>query len=163
MTDTSRDSWRTPPEVVDWAKGVIGGGFDFDAACTHRNKVAEPLWNCGLDFTPGDSLSHRWPNHVSIWANVPYSRIDPWVDAALACKSLVAMLIMSPNGEERFARLIPRSHEIHIVGRIAFLDADGKPAKGNTRGSSLFLINAPFGLGQRSFVTRDEIYGSKAA
>lgn len=163
MTDTSRDSWRTPPEVVDWAAGLVGGQFDADAACTLANSIAEPLWHPQLGFTKQDSLSAPWPDDLVVYANPPYSNIDPWVDAALACKSLVAMLIMSPNGEERFARLIPRSHEIHIVGRIAFLGADGKPAKCNTRGSSLFLINNRYGLGQRSFVTRDEIYGRKAA
>jgi hypothetical protein len=73
------------------------------------------------------------------------------------------MLIMSPNGEDRFEQLFPRAHEIHIVGRIGFLGFDGKPVSSNTRGSSLFLINPPFGAGQRSFVLREDIYGRNAA
>lgn len=161
-----RDSWRTPPEVFEWASGLVGG-FDFDAACTMDNALSYCLWSSGA-FTDSDSLSARWPDGAKIWCNPPYSNIDPWIDAALACKSLVAMLILSPNGEARFDRLLKASHEIAITGyvdekgrdrsgRIAFIDEDGRAVNGNTRGSSLFLINPPYGAGQRSFVTIEQV------
>lgn len=154
--DTSRDAWRTPAQVFDWAESLVGG-FTYDAACTEDNCLQRPLW-LREGFAEGDSLSAPWPDNCAIYCNPPYSKIEPWVDAALACKSVVAMLIMSPNGEERYARLIPRAHEIHIVGRIAFIGPDDKPVNGNTRGSSLFLINT-YGAGSRSIVSRDEVMG----
>lgn len=164
MIETPKDDWRTPTPVFHWARERVGGAFDYDAACTLENSLATPLWTPSAGgFKAHDSLSAPWPNDMVIWCNPPYSKIDPWIDAALACKSTVAMLIMSPNGEERFARLLPRAHEIHIVGRIGFLDRNGKPVNGNTRGSSLFVINPPFGASQRTWVSREEIYGSKAA
>lgn len=153
----TKDEWRTPPEVFNWARGLVDEIY-WDAACTADNALATPLWRQGR-FKEGDSLSASWPDNTTIWCNPPYSNIDPWIDAALDCQSVVAMLIMSPNGEERFARLIPRAHEIHIVGRLAFISGNGKPVAGNTRGSSLFLINARWGAGQRSIVTRDEVMG----
>lgn len=164
MSETPKNEWRTPPEVVAWASSIIGQPFDFDAACTIHNAIAYPLWRRS-DFKGGDALSAPWPDNSFIWCNPPYGRgkADPFIEKALACKSLVAMLIMSPNGEDRFEQLFPRAHEIHIVGRIGFLGFDGKPVSGNTRGSSLFLINPPFGAGQRSFVLREDIYGRKAA
>lgn len=160
---TPKNEWRTPIEVFEWAQALTGQ-FTDDAACRLHNALAKPLWQ-RPGFGLGDSLSGRWPDDAVIWCNPPYGRgeADPFIEAALACKSLVAMLIMSPNGEDRFEQLFPRAHEIHIVGRIGFLGFDGKPVSGNTRGSSLFLINPPFGAGQRSFVLREEIYGRKAA
>lgn len=163
-----RDSWRTPPELYDWAERLVGG-FQYDAACTKANALSAPLWE-RTGFKSGDSLSHAWPDGSTIWMNPPYSDIDPWLDRALECTSLVAMLIMSPNGESRFGRLLPRAHEINIVGftddrgrersgRVSFIGPDGKPVNNNTRGSSLFLINNANGLGQRTFVTLDKVMG----
>lgn len=163
----SKDDWRTPLELFDWAEQVAGG-FNYDAACTEENMLTRALWMRD-GFKEGDSLSARWPDNCRIWCNPPYSDIDPWIDRALECDSLVAMLIMSPNGEARFGRLLPRAHEIAIVGwqdengrdrsgRVGFLGGDGTPVHGNTRGSSLFLINPTYGAGQRSFVTLDEVF-----
>lgn len=160
---TPKNEWRTPREVFEWAQ-TLTGRFTDDGACNAGNALAPPLWE-RPGFKLGDSLSSPWPDDAVIWLNPPYGRgeADPFIEAALTCNSLVAMLIMSPNGEDRFEQLFPRAHEIHIVGRIGFLGFDAKPVSGNTRGSSLFLINPPFGTGQRSFVLREEIYGRKVA
>ncbi len=152
----ARDQWRTPPELYAWANRLIGP-FDYDAACDRTNALARPLWTAA-GFEHKDSLSCAWPAGALIWCNPPYSGIDPWVDSAIGCNSVVAMLLMAPNGESRFAKLFANSHEIHIVGRIAFLNEDGRPDTGNPRGSSLFIVNPPFGAGQRSFIARNEIY-----
>ena len=152
-----RDTWTTPHPLYQWAQSVAGGAFDYDAACDVDNALATPLWS-RPGFTIRDSLSHRWPDGCRIFCNPPYSNIDPWVEAALDCHSLVALLIMSPNGEERFHKLIPRALEYTVVGRIGFLGPDGKPVNGNTRGSSLFLVNSGQLNGQRVVVRRDEIY-----
>jgi phage N-6-adenine-methyltransferase len=166
-----RDSWRTPIEIFDWAERLVGG-FEYDGACTMDNALAVPLWT-RTGFVDGDSLSHEWPNDSNIWLNPPYSNIKPWVERALACKSVVAMLVMSPNGEGVYDSLMRQSHEINITGwregqryrsgRIGFIGPNGRPVNGNPRGSSLFLINSRFGLGQRTFKQLDEICGRKAA
>lgn len=162
---SDRDSWRTPPEVFRWASGLIGG-FDYDAACTSLNCLAPPLWE-RAGFRAGDSTSHKWPDGARIWLNPPYSNPDPLLRKALACSSITCALIMSPNGEARFEALMKQSHEIAIVGwrdgfrdcsgRISFIGPNGKPVSGNTRGSSLFIINAPEGRGQRSFIRLEEV------
>lgn len=148
-----RDSWRTPPEVFHWASDMVGG-FQYDTACTVRNALAMPLWKGRRDH---DALACRWRGRL--WCNPPYSDIGPWIDKALDCVGIVALLIPSPNGESYYARLIPAAYEIYISGRLAFLDSDGEPRKGNTRGSSLFLLGGRWRPGVRIMVERDYILG----
>jgi hypothetical protein len=127
------------------------GGFEFDAACTAENALARPLWR-GHRTT--DSLTLPWLGRI--WCNPPYSLIGPWVDPFLSTRSQSVMLIPSPNGEARYDRLCREAHEIHIIGRVGFINADGERVDGNPRGSSYFITNyrPP---GTRSIVTLREI------
>lgn len=163
-----KDEFRTPPEVVLWGRKIYGR-FDFDTACTERNAVATMI----AGPYGGDALLPHW--HGVCWCNPPYSNIEPWIEKAISSVTAVTlMLIPSPNGEDRYAELFSRSHEINIVGRLSFLAGgdyvikgkngrpdrfvyEGEPQSGNTRGSSLFIING-YGQGSRSFITRDEIF-----
>ena len=153
-----RESWRTPPWLFAWAASLVGG-FHYDAACTVDNALARPLWDIDDDsFENEDSLHPEliWPTDSRIWLNPPYSDTKRWVRKAIDSKALCALLIPSPNGEAIYEELIPAAHEIHIVGRIAFIGADDKPKTGNTRGSSLFIVNG-YSRGTRAVVNRDDL------
>lgn len=145
-----KNEWRTPLPVFEWARSLLGG-IDFDTACTKENALAMPIY-VGVD---PDALAVEW--HGRCWCNPPYDFIEPWVTEAIGSSAITAMLIPTPNGEDRYGALFEHSHEISIVGRLAFIGADGKPVSGNTRGSSLFIING-YGQGSRSFITREEIF-----
>ena len=148
--EAERDTWRTPQYVFDYA-GKLIGGFDFDTACDWVNKLSEPVWN---GFIAEDALAVKWRGKC--WCNPPYSNISPWIEKAIASDAITVMLIPSPNGESYYGELIKNSHEIAIQGRISFIGADGKPKNGNTRGSSLFIVNG-YAKGSRSIVNRGDM------
>lgn len=166
-----KDEFRTPKPIYNWAASLIGG-IDYDTACNEKNALATPIWTTECGFLHGDALSRRWFGRC--FNNPPYSLIEPWIAHAIESKAAItAMLIPSPNGEDRYKKLIPNAHEIVIVGRVAYIAGGsyvikgkkGKPDRyviegeeltGNTRGSSLFIING-YAQGSRSFVERDWI------
>lgn len=154
-----KNEWRTPPEVFAWASLLLGG-IDFDTACTPANSLALPVWvrdplELGDERGSACALRAEWSGRC--WCNPPYDDIQPWISKAIHSEAITAMLIPSPNGEARYGSLINYAHEISIIGRLAFLKPDGTPVIGNTRGSSLFIING-YGQGSRSFVTREQIW-----
>jgi phage N-6-adenine-methyltransferase len=146
-----RDEYRTPPYLFRWANELIGG-IMYDTACTNENALETPIW---ADEKTSDALSCIWISKC--WCNPPYSECRRWIDYAIKQNAITAMLIPSNNGESYYKPLIESSHEISIIGRIAFIGADGKPKSGNNRGSSLFIING-YAKGSRSAISRDWIY-----
>jgi len=148
--EAERDTWRTPEYILMYTEKVVGE-IDFDTACDDSNAVAMPITN---NYSHSDALNAEW--FGVCWCNPPYSNITPWIEKAIASKSITVMLIPSPNGESYYSELIKNSHEIAIQGRISFIGADGKPKNGNTRGSSLFIING-YAKGSRSIVNRDDM------
>lgn len=144
------DQWRTPGYLFRYAEYLVRG-FDFDAACNKDNALAPPLAS-GY----GDALKAPWKG--KIWCNPPYSDIDPWVERALTANqgSTVVMLIPSCNGESRYMRLCEHAYEILIIGRIGFLNEEGREIKGNRQGSSLFIIG-DYEPGTRIVMDREAI------
>ena len=150
---SARDEFRTPPYLFKWARSLLGR-IEWDAACTLKNNIYTPIW-LGPNFKDRDALSFPW--HGFVFCNPPYSQMPKWVDHALSSSgAITAFLCPSPNGESYYNQLIANSHEIAIIGRVAFIGADGKPKPGNNRGSSLFIING-YGQGSRSVVRRDDL------
>lgn len=145
-----RDSWRTPKYLFRYANDIVGG-FDYDTACTEHNCLATPVWAGNEDQ---NALTATWSG--KLWCNPPYSDIKPWITKSIESGVTVVMLIPSPNGESYYEDLILNSLEISIIGRIAFINAEGKAIGGNTRGSSLFIINDER-KGQRIIVRRDDL------
>jgi phage N-6-adenine-methyltransferase len=149
--ETERDTWRTPKYIFNYAQKIVGD-INYDTACDRDNALATPIFNHDGE----DALSVEWGGVC--WCNPPYSDIAPWVEKAIASDAITVMLIPSPNGESYYANLIENSHEIAIQGRISFIDAHGNSKNGNTRGSSLFIING-YAKGSRTIVNRDDIKG----
>jgi len=146
---SERDTYRTPKYIFNYAQNIVGE-INHDTACDRNNALADPI----VSYDGQDALSVEWRGVC--WCNPPYSNITPWVEKAIASSAITVMLIPSPNGESYYKTLIENSHEIAIHGRISFIGADGKPKNGNTRGSSLFIVNG-YAKGARSTIDRDDI------
>ena len=155
--EPERDSWRTPKQVFDWLNRIYH--FGYDTACTHENALAMPVWH---GEQSADALATDWIG--SLFCNPPYSDIGPWVDKAICsaeCGATTVMLIPSPNGETYHAKALRHAKRLILInGRLAFINADGKPVSGNNRGSCLYVF-APGpdrGCAHLSTIDRSEMY-----
>lgn len=155
--ETERDRWRTPQKVFEWLDRNYQ--FDYDTACTTDNALAKPVWHGRSDC---DALQSVWAG--TVYCNPPYSDISPWVEKAICSAergATVVMLIPSPNGETYHAKALRHAKRLILInGRIAFINADGKPVSGNNRGSCIYVF-APGpeqGCANLSVIDRSEMY-----
>lgn len=133
----ARDEWRTPRFVFDYMARRFF--FEVDVAATEQNAL------CRYKFTrETNGLEQHWSHFSTAWCNPPYSKLDPWLEKAVAeaadgCTTV--MLLPTPNGEERWGRWLydTASEVIFINGRLTFLDSGGKPRAGNNRGSIIAI------------------------
>lgn len=174
----ANDLWRTPPEVFK----SLDREFDFvaDMACTNENKL------CYFGFTEDDnSLGFEWYTKVCalgfshrnlyVWCNPPYSDPMPWVKKALEAQKDglgVVMLLNQDTSVGWFKEALKGVSEVRYItgqqkenggyssGRLDFLDAEGKSAKGNNKAQFILVFN-PFKIGAKlsSYVTKDELMG----
>jgi phage N-6-adenine-methyltransferase len=155
--EPERDGWRTPKPIIDWLNRIYQ--FDYDTACTDENALTAKIWRGRAD---GDALSCEWIG--VLYCNPPYSDVTPWVEKAISSAergATVVMLIPSPNGEAYHAKALRHAKRLILInGRIAFINADGKPVSGNSRGSCIYVF-APGpdqGCAHLSVIDRDEMY-----
>ena len=175
----ANDLWRTPPEVFNTLNNEFG--FVADMASTGANKL------CELNFTEDDnSLSINWCHAVAreysftchrdyVWCNPPYSDIKPWVDKAIEAQLNglgTVMLLNQDTSVGWFYEALQYVSEIRFItgdkkengsftgGRLAFIDQEGKPAKGNNKPQFILVFN-PFKVGAAvtSYITRNKIMG----
>lgn len=159
-----KDEWRTPEYLANYCHDQIGGKPWYDTACTALNAVAPPIW----DGTGGqDALSATWRGYC--FCHPPHSNIEPWIAKALNSDAVTVMVLPSPNGERVYVPLFNRAYEIHIIGRIGFIDESGVAQSGNRRGTSIFVLDPArsvwVGGARRHYIERDRIiiaFGSAA-
>lgn len=177
----ANDLWRTPPEVFK----ALDKEFQFaaDMACTDKNKL------CAIGYTEqDDSLSFNWMSKISylyfdtnqhenryVWCNPPYSEIKPWVDKAIEAQLNglgTVMLLNQDTSVGWFYEALQYVSEIRFItgdkkenggftgGRLAFIDQDGRQAKGNNKPQFILVFN-PFKVGAAvtSYITRNKIMG----
>lgn len=172
----ANDLWRTPPEVFK----NLEREFDFiaDMACSNENKL------CSVGFTEqDDSLSFNWSEKVKgschrgrpqyVFCNPPYSGPMPFIKKALEAQKGGLGVVMLLNqdtsvgwfkealkgvSEVRYITGQPKENGGYSSGRLDFLDADGKPAKGNNKAQFILIFN-PFKIGANlsSYVTKEEL------
>lgn len=170
----ANDLWRTPPEVFK----SLDREFNFiaDMASSHENAL------CALHFTEDDdSLSFNWARHPAlqsnrleyVFCNPPYSGPMPFIKKALEAQKDGLGVVMLLNqdtsvgwfkealkgvSEVRYITGQPKENGGYSSGRLDFLDADGKPAKGNNKAQFILVFN-PFKIGANlsSYITKEEL------
>lgn len=151
----ARDEWRTPPWIFGWCARRFP--FSIDLAASAKNALL-PLY-----FTREmDALSIDWTDFALSqgvapvgFMNPPYSSISPWMAKAVEqARSgfTTVMLVPADNGEDRYGAHVHgvASEYRAITGRLAFLNAQGEPVSGNTRGSALVVYRG-FDLGDTRY------------
>lgn len=156
----ANDLWRTPPEVFEALDQEFNFGLDICA--THESAL------CKSYLTPeSDALTQNWDYLAKgqwIWCNPPYSKIGPWVDKAIEAQlngSGVVMLVMCDPSVKWFSQALDACSQCRFIinGRLAFLNDEGKPVKGNNKGSVIFVFN-PHQIGARhtSYISRESLF-----
>lgn len=176
----ANDLWRTPPEVFN----TLNKEFNFiaDMAASEENALHSDYFT-----EKQDSLSFDWSwlvggdfdnsSHEYVWLNCPYSNPMPWVKKALEAQSNglgVVMLLNADDSVGWFAEALKGVSEIRRIigyekegspgkyksGRLAFLDAEGKPSSGNNKAQFILVFN-PFkiGLAVTTYIKKSELMG----
>jgi phage N-6-adenine-methyltransferase len=133
-----KDTWRTPPAVLDLVRKVGCGNIGLDP-CTDAANPTD-----ALDFVcpPADGLSVPWLGHGLVFVNPPYSSATRWI-----AKCADEMSHAPPNpDEDQIIALVPARvdtrwwHASAVTacavcfwkGRIKFLRPDGEKAQSAT-------------------------------
>ncbi len=88
------DDRRTPPALFAEAQRRWGP-FTVDAAASAENALLPRFWDRG-----SDGLRQCWAGE-RVWANVPFSDIEPWLIKAWDSAADVAVLLMPANRTDR--------------------------------------------------------------
>lgn len=156
------DLWATPRDIFRALDREFG--FALDVCASHDNHKTSPYItesDDGLGVDWRDWIAAKTPHGhhpgwpLWAWCNPPYSNPMPWVKkAALECAAGVGCVMLVPDDGSVgwFAEALRTVSEIRQLtaspkasgrgyhsGRIAFLGSDGKPAKGNNKGSQLLI------------------------
>lgn len=123
--DSLRDLWRTPQWLFVAIQRYIGVKFDVDVAC-NKNNALLPYF-IGVER---DALKCSWgePGTVA-FLNPPYSKITPWIDAAIREQArgvTTVMLIPQSLDTQWYERAAECANETVILsgGRVAFVEPD---------------------------------------
>lgn len=124
--DTSlRDLWRTPQWLFVAIQRYIGVKFDVDVACNKENALLPNF--IGVER---DALTCEWGNPGTVaFLNPPYSKITPWIDAAIREQArgvTTVMLIPQSLDTKWYERATECANETVILsgGRVAFIEPD---------------------------------------
>lgn len=120
-----RDLWRTPQWLFVAIQRYIGAKFDVDVACNKDNALLPNF--IGVER---DALKCSWgePGTVA-FLNPPYSKITPWIDAAIREQArgvTTVMLIPQSLDTQWYERAAECANETVILsgGRVALVEPD---------------------------------------
>ncbi|MEW2741603.1 phage N-6-adenine-methyltransferase [Providencia rettgeri] len=140
-----KDFWRTPFWCVKAIEIVLSLKFQVDVACNKDNALFENYIG-----NEKDALQCSWGNPGTIaFLNPPYSKIEPWIDAAIREQSMgvtTVMLIPQSIDTKWYIKARKSANEVVFItgGRIAFLEPDVSlglvESRGNTGGSMLVVF-----------------------
>lgn len=140
-----KDFWRTPFWCVKAIEIVLSLKFQVDVACNKDNALFENYIG-----NEKDALQCSWGNPGTIaFLNPPYSKIEPWIDAAIHEQSMgvtTVMLIPQSIDTKWYIKARKSANEVVFItgGRIAFLEPDVSlglvESRGNTGGSMLVVF-----------------------
>ncbi|WP_241537955.1 phage N-6-adenine-methyltransferase [Xenorhabdus sp. KJ12.1] len=140
-----KNLWRTPQWCITAAETILSLKFDVDIACNKENALFEKF--IGVEK---DALKCSWgiPD-TKAFLNPPYSKIEPWIDAAIREQSqgvTTVMLIPQSIDTKWYLKARKFANEIVMIvgGRVAFLEPDVtlglKESRMNTGGSMLVVF-----------------------
>jgi phage N-6-adenine-methyltransferase len=139
---TGENEWFTPPELVELARGVLGG-IDLDPA-THPK--AQEIIQASQVFTKADDgLTKPWRGRV--WLNPPYAQplIDHFVTKMVievTAANVEAAIMLTHNYTDTawFHRAAEVANAICFTrGRVKFYEPDGEVAA-PTQGQAFFYF-----------------------
>lgn len=144
------DSWFTPQNYVELARGALGGSIDFDP---FSSKEAQKTVQAKAFFTvKDDALVTPWPKCRTIFMNPPYSKglcslaiqaFTAHFDSGKFNRGIV--LVNNATDTTWWAALTNHGGCVGLClthGRISFENADGKAVSSNTRGQAFALFQA---------------------
>ena len=156
----ANDLWRTPPEVINWVQDRFGK-IDIDLCSSDEDKICDRhlteqdnfLDDCWIEY--GSDMRSIYTGDLA-WCNPPYSDPLPFV---MQCAEWgrsgngVVMLLNFDPSTKWFDVISSKASVIIPIqgGRIAFLNEEGKPVRGNSKPQMLCYF-APFGRATKQAV-----------
>ena len=152
----ANDEWCTPSWLIESVREFYDGAIDLDpATCA----PAQEMVRAKVYYYYYNGQTTPWFGNV--WCNPPYSRgvIAEFADHAIAEASRTSQILFLTNacaGASWWQRLLLNADSVLFFDkRIAFIDPNGEPMRGNNHGQSLFY----FGKYKENFKTRFEKFG----
>lgn len=146
--------WYTPADLLKRCLGVIaphGKWFDpctSDAALAYQAAHGVPAPDMYYTANSGAAPdADAWDEHAGglpAFINPPYGRgIERWLEAAYAYSGDSIVLVPNSTDVAWWQWAAARCDALVLLrGRIAFIDGStGRPVKGNSKGSTLFLFS----------------------
>jgi len=131
-----KDFWRTPDRILADVFDAFGGTL-FDVCPSPDRDHWTPGVLTWADAPDHDALTEVWP--AGAFCNPPYSQTKKWVPYAFKnCSDFLFLIPPSVGTRYWHEHCLPQANALAWYnGRIAFLDDEGTPAKGNPLGSCL--------------------------
>jgi phage N-6-adenine-methyltransferase len=133
-TETTKDEWITPPNLIKSVGGDIG--FDLDP-CSPINRPFETARNY---FTiEDDGLKQEWEGRV--WMNPPYGgECKHWLKKLADHGNGIALVFARTETQYFFDSVWNKADAILFVKRrINFLNVDGTKGKNGSNAPSVFI------------------------
>lgn len=139
----ANDTWRTPPEVFAYYNSIYN--FQVDVCASKENALCKNYITEAEDYL---SYNFIYPDHTGcyVWQNPPYSNPLPFVQKAIADSQLYGIgcvLLLNHDMSTKWAWNLCNheiKHEVFIGKRISFLNSEGVPVKGNSKGQFVAII-----------------------
>jgi len=137
------DLWRTPPEVFN--NFDVKYHFVCDVAASDTNHLCDKYFtesNSALDVTWRESAN----SGDFVFCNPPYSNPLPWVEKCIfeaKINGIGSVILLNHDMSTRWAqKLLNQECKVIVFTgkRIAFLNGEGEPVKGNSKGQVAFVL-----------------------
>lgn len=140
-----KDLWRTPRWLFIAIERLLSAKFTVDVACNADNALLPNF--IGVER---NALTSHWGEEGEVaFLNPPYSRIGPWVDAAIReqCRGVTTVMLVPQSLDTGWYLKASRFANETITltgGRVAFMEPDTElgdvEVTGNTGGSMLLVF-----------------------
>jgi phage N-6-adenine-methyltransferase len=153
---SGNDEWGTPVDLIESARLVLGR-IELDPA-THA--AAQARVRADKFYTKSDNgLAADWSGR-RVWCNPPYSRgnLAAFV-TKMAAEVEHGMLLTHADSSPSWFQTAAEwaAATCFVAGRVAFLNAEGIPQTGNSRGSVLFYRGPNLSEFRREFINHGAI------